>query len=72
MPAILTSVKNKITRELKLKKASFSYPPNSDLGDLSLACFELAKENKKNPAALAGELAEKLKNSSRLKNIFPT
>jgi len=70
MPAILTSVKNKITRELKLKKASFSYPPNSDLGDLSLACFELAKENKKNPAALAGELAEKLKNSSRLKKYF--
>jgi arginyl-tRNA synthetase len=69
--------------ELKLKiKASleiirpfsgelvFSYPPNSELGDLSLACFELAKTQQKNPAELARELAEKLTVDQGLKKYF--
>lgn len=70
MPTVLENIKNKIAKELKLKKAVFSYPPNANFGDLSLACFEPAKENKKNPAVLAGELADKLKNSHKLKKYF--
>lgn len=70
MLSILDNLKQKITKELKLEKAVFSYPPNSNLGDLSLACFEMAKEQKKNPAELASELAIDLKKQNKLKKYF--
>lgn len=70
MLTVIENLKNKIIKELGLEKAVFSYPPNPALGDLSLACFELAKENKKSPAVLAGELAEKLKGKGKLKKYF--
>ncbi len=70
MLAILDNLKQQIKKELKLKEASFSYPPSPELGDLSLACFELAKSQKKNPAALASELALSLSERSKLKKYF--
>lgn len=36
------------------------YPPTSDMGDLSLACFVLAKINKQSPTEMAQDLASKL------------
>lgn len=70
MLSILDNLKQQITKELKLKEANFSYPPNSNLGDLSLTCFEIAKEQKKNPAELASELASKLGSQKKLKKYF--
>jgi len=70
MLTALEILKNIISQELKLKKPAFSYPPNTSLGDLSLACFELAKDSSKNPAVLATELAELLKNQKNLKKYF--
>lgn len=67
---ILDNLKQQIIKELKLKEAIFSYPPNSELGDLSLACFALAKEQKKNPAELACDLALKLGEQKKLKKYF--
>jgi len=70
MLTILDNLKQEITRELNIKEANFSYPPNSSLGDLSLACFELAKEQKKNPAETASSLAATLKEQKNLKKYF--
>lgn len=67
---ILEDLKSKITAALKLSSTVFSYPPNPALGDLSLACFELAKAEKKNPAELAASLTEQLKNDQELKKYF--
>lgn len=70
MLSVLDNLKQQISKELKLKEANFSYPPNSNLGDLSLACFDLAKNQKKNPAELAIELAASLGIKKSLKKYF--
>jgi len=36
-------------------------PPNPELGDISLPCFRLSKQQKKSPQVIAGELKEQLK-----------
>jgi len=70
MLTVLDNLKQQISVELKLKEANFSYPPNSSLGDLSLACFEMAKEQKKNPAEMANELAKSLLGQKKLQKYF--
>ena len=40
--------------------SDFSYPPNEEMGDLSLPCFKLAKELGKNPAELSRVLVKEL------------
>lgn len=67
---ILEDLKAKIASALKMDKANFSYPPKADLGDLSLACFEAAKKNQKNPAEFAAGLAAELKENDGLKKYF--
>jgi arginyl-tRNA synthetase len=66
----LDNIKRQINKELKLQEAIFSYPPNISLGDLSLACFELAKSQKKSPVDLAAELALTLMKQPKLKKYF--
>jgi len=68
--AILDNYKKIILSELDASEAAFSYPPNPDLGDLSVACFELAKKEQKNPAALAAAWAEKLMARPAIKKYF--
>lgn len=70
MLSVIENLKQQITKELKLKEANFSYPPNSSLGDLSLACFEIAKEQKINPAEAANALALKLSTQKKLRKYF--
>ncbi len=67
---ILEELEEMIVSALKLEKAIFSYPPKSELGDLSLACFEPAKKNRQNPAEFAADLAAKLKNCRELQKYF--
>lgn len=65
----LDTVKSKITKEVNkalkgktvISEADLSFPPNSGMGDISLACFSLAKAAGKNPAEMAQELAKKIK-----------
>jgi arginyl-tRNA synthetase len=63
---------DKIKAEIK-KAVGFdldiSYPPASELGDLSLALFALAKVNGQNPALLAQEISQKLGQNKKLKNL---
>jgi len=70
MLSILDNLKQQITKELKINSAVFSYPPSSNLGDLSLACFELAKKEQKNPGELAKDLALKLGAQKKLQKYF--
>ncbi|MFA5886780.1 MAG: arginine--tRNA ligase [Patescibacteria group bacterium] len=66
----LDDLKLKIVTALELERANFSYPPNIALGDLSLACFELAKSRDTKPTELATRLAHDLKNNSNLNFYF--
>ncbi|MFT4344018.1 MAG: arginine--tRNA ligase [Candidatus Woesearchaeota archaeon] len=46
--------------EVGLSVTDLEKPPKSDMGDFALPCFTFAKEQKKSPAQIAQELAEKL------------
>jgi len=37
------------------------FSPNKQMGDLAISCFSLAKEQQKNPAEIASDLAQKIK-----------
>jgi arginyl-tRNA synthetase len=66
----LERVKNDIIKALNLEQGSFSYPPDSKLGDLSLACFSLAKDKSLNPMELAKNLAIEASAKENLKSLF--
>lgn len=58
---------NKLLNQELVKPDDFVYPPTHNLGDLSLACFNLARELKESPHELAQKLLEKLSSCSLLK-----
>ncbi len=66
----LSDLKQKIELALDLNEVVFTYPPQSELGDLSLACFDLAKERKKSPALISQELEKKLKSNKDIGKYF--
>ncbi len=66
----LDRLKEQIAQELKIKDANFTYPPQSEMGDISLVCFELAKERNLSPADLANELAKKVADNVRFERAF--
>jgi arginyl-tRNA synthetase len=70
MMTFLESIKNKISSQLGASALGFSYPPNSDLGDLSLACFEPAKKENISPGELAKKWAEKIAQNQELAAYF--
>jgi len=67
---LLEDLKAKIATGLKISQPVFSYPPNPQLGDLSLACFSLAKKAQRNPGELAIELAKTFDNNLKTKKYF--
>jgi len=67
---LLEELKQKISQALSVSSVVFSYPPSSDLGDLSVACFELAKNKKISPLQMAAELATELQVVPNLKKYF--
>lgn len=52
---------NKILKIDIVTEDDIVYPPNSEMGDLSLPMFKLAKETKKNPGEIAEELMRNIK-----------
>jgi len=66
----LENVKKKIVSRLGAPALVFSYPPKSDLGDLSLACFEAAKIAQVSPVELAKIWAEKILKDEDLVKLF--
>ncbi|MCD4694048.1 arginine--tRNA ligase, partial [bacterium] len=72
LEAIKKQIADNINKELgnKLTKAeTLVYPPQKEMGDLSLPCFELAKFIKKAPNEVALELKEKLKLNKEISEI---
>ena len=53
----------------KITEVDFVFPPNPSLGDLSLPCFNLAKQLGKSPAETAAEIGRKIKPSNFLGQI---
>ena len=53
-----------------IKEPKLSVPARSEFGDLSLACFDLAKKQNNNPVVFAIELAKKLKPSGLISKII--
>ncbi len=46
---------------LKVTESDFVFPPNPNLGDLSLPCFNLVKQFKKSPVEVAAEIGRKIR-----------
>ncbi|HHT9116955.1 MAG TPA: arginine--tRNA ligase, partial [Candidatus Wunengus californicus] len=47
---------------IKTSAEKLERPPQDEFGDLSFPCFELAKEQRRNPMEIANEIALKLQN----------
>lgn len=66
----LGDVKNDIRIVLEQESLNFSYPPSSNLGDLTVSCFEAAKSFKVTPLEMARVWLAKLLESEKLKDYF--
>lgn len=62
----LEEIKNRLSAILGVKTLDFVYPPQTEMGDLSLPLFNLAKSRSVNPVQLAQELALSLKSEASL------
>ncbi|RMD58982.1 arginine--tRNA ligase, partial [Candidatus Parcubacteria bacterium] len=67
---ILTKIKTSLAEKLNhflgqntIQPQDFTYPPQPEMGDLSLPCFALAKQLGKNPAEVASQLAAEAVNN---------
>src|SRR3989338_499773 len=54
---------------VKVSPADIVFPPNPQMGDLSLPLFALAKEKKIAPGALAQDIAKRTKPTGRIERI---
>jgi len=70
----LEQVKEKLGEEINkalgqslVVPENFVYPPNLEMGDLSLPCFDLAKEMEKSPVEVANEIAKSVKIGKEIK-----
>ncbi len=75
---MFTQIKKDLVKILQnygyvIDPAVFSYPPNGEMGDLALPCFELARKMKKNPIELATEISSKVvdKKLSKIEAVGP-
>ncbi len=66
---VLTELKKAIGKTYTPSVEELSYPPDAKLGDLSFACFVLAKGLKRNPNEIASEIAAKIGPKGFLKSI---
>lgn len=62
----LEEIKNKLSIILGVKTLDFVYPPQEEMGELSLPLFNLAKSRSLNPVQLAQDLALSLKTEKSL------
>lgn len=54
---------------VEIAEDDFVFPPNPEFGDLSLPCFNLAKQMKKSPAEVAKEMSQKIKPAGVVEKI---
>ncbi len=71
-------IKAKLAAELKTGTRSkqeslyalFEVPPNNDFGDYAVPCFQFAKQQKRNPADIARDLARKIGNFNDVNSLI--
>ncbi len=71
---LAANIQNILGLSVNVADLNCSRPPEDKLGDLALACFDLAKALKKEPTSLARELAEKFQTDqyiARVQNLGP-
>ena len=68
--SFLAEIKNKLKAKIGNPDLIFSYPPRPELGDLSLACFNLSKNKSSNPTDQALALAKTLKKDKEIMSFF--
>src|SRR3989344_4950837 len=66
---IVGKINKALGGKVKVHESDLILPPDAKMGDLSFPLFNLAKEVRANPAQLAGELAQKIKPCSTVKEI---
>ncbi|OGL95994.1 arginine--tRNA ligase [Candidatus Uhrbacteria bacterium RIFOXYB12_FULL_58_10] len=66
---VLTELKKAVGKEFTPSIEDLSYPPDAKMGDLSFACFVLAKGLKRNPSEIATEIAAKIGPKGFVKSI---
>jgi arginyl-tRNA synthetase len=66
---ILTDLKIAVGKEYSPTADELSYPPDAKLGDVSFACFVLAKGMKRNPAEVATEIAANIGPKGFVKSV---
>ncbi|MFA5163632.1 MAG: arginine--tRNA ligase [Patescibacteria group bacterium] len=67
---VLEQIRKMIAKVLDREAGDFIYPPQADLGDLSLPCFILAKELERNPVLVAKDLADQYSQHPELKQVI--
>ena len=65
----LDEIKKELSEILGCSPKSFVYPPNSEMGDLSLLMFSKAKENGLNPVELAKTIAASFSGLDSIKDV---
>lgn len=66
-------IKNKIIQllaEAGVPTANLVLPPKSEMGDLALSCFALAKESGRKPNEIAAEIAEELNKKLKANSVL--
>jgi len=76
MSNILEEIKKNIVKKInkalggeQIQVSDLVYPPDSRMGDLSLACFDIAKSSKKKQNEVAEELKSKIKIGKEIEEI---
>ncbi len=67
---ILNLIKEKIAKTLDIKESLFVYPPNNELGDISLPLFSLSKERGESPSSLALKIKENVLSLDDFADVF--
>ena len=70
--AMKAQIINLLKKYTKLKEINLELPPSPELGDYAFPCFQLAKEEKKNPAEIAAKLAKQIKPTKGIEKVQAT
>lgn len=62
-------IRNLLEQNFNLTNIALTIPPDSRLGDIALPCFSFAKQLKKSPAEIAGEIKSRLQSADFIDKI---
>lgn len=63
------NIRNLLEQNFNLTNVTLTTPPDARLGDIALPCFSFAKQLKKSPAEIAGEIKSRLQSADFIDKI---